>query len=552
MSKKSTTQPQSHLVSRKRRLFHSAIASITSVFIGLAFTLAHAQKLETACDIGNAVESADGSVRLAMIVGIDDYQAISNLSGAVNDASKIYRLISSGGDQGFPKQNICLLTNDDATYLNVKDKFEKALVDRAISDDGKPADQVLFYYAGHGSQIADQNGDEDTDGLDETLFLHDSLTRVSNHSRQRVAQLHDDEFNQMLSRLYEKSPNLTVILDSCHSGSATRDTTVRSRFVPPDPEMLARVAASQADTENDGEGSPNFAEFTPSSFPKAVFMSAARDRESALERAGEGEFTRALINVLRQRDGGRITYDQLYARVKSEMGVSAGQVPVMSGASGNFVFTKDIPYQPTYDWTVLQTTGNGVQISGLPTIGMGIGAEFLILPGSMTAEESLDPDIAKARMKATSSPSGNIWNLELISDFDRGDIEVGDFAKLVLPSPDARKLRVRIVPAGEEGGIENADMLRETLEARSDDALNSLDRPRLEFTDDDYEYEIALNQAGNIHIRDARGRTRNIYGTNDIQSENFLDAVTYDLANHLRQITLLTGWKITGRLVDSQ
>ncbi|CAK9003702.1 Metacaspase-1A [Durusdinium trenchii] len=481
-----------------------------------------------------------------MIIGIDDYQSTTDLRGAVNDASKIYRLITSDEKKGFPKENVCLLTNADATYANIKEKFESALVNRAAPETGKKADQILFYYAGHGSQVVDENGDEDTDGLDETLFLHDSLSRVSGNARARIPQLTDDEFNQMLGRLKEKSPNFTVILDSCHSGSATRDTNARTRFVPPDQKTLARAEKALVEGTITGEGSPNFAEFTPFSFPKAVFMSAARDREAAIERAGEGEFTRALVNVLRKRDGARITYDQLFARVKSEMGVSAGQVPVLSGASGNFVFTKDIPYAPSYDWTVLQKIPNGVQISGIPTSDIGEGAEFLILPGSMTAEEAQDPNIAKARMKAVSSPSGNIWNLELIKDFERGAIEVGDFANLVLPSPNARKLRVRIRPANEPNGIVNAAMLRATLEETKEEALSTLDSPRLEFVNENHEFEIALNDHGKIALFDAQGRTRNIYNTSDVTSQRFIDTVNFDLANHLRQITLLTGWKIEG------
>jgi len=517
---------------------------LCAVFVTLGVLPAQAQRLNTSCNVGKAVRSADGSLRLAMIIGIDDYQSISDLHGAVNDANKIISLITSDDGPAFPKENICFLANAEASYENVKDKFEKALVARAVGENGAPADQVLFYYAGHGSQIADDNGDEDTDGLDETLFLHDSLTRVAPGSRERIAQLSDDEFNGMLKRLYEKTPNVTVILDSCHSGSATRDIDARARFVPPDPEMLAKAAKALSETA--GEGSPNFAEFSPFSFPNAVFISAARDRESAIERAGEGEFTRALVNVLRKRDGARITYNQLFARVKTEMGTSTRQTPVISGASGNFVFTKDIPYRPEYDWTVLQLIPNGVQISGLPTSDIGEGAEFLIYPGSMTTEESLDPNIVKARMRAVSSPSGNIWNLERVQDFGRGQIEPGDFADLVVPAPDARKLRVRVRPAGEAGGIAGSDAFEAALIAAMHQSLRPADRNKFEFVDEGFEFEIARNNAGKLQIIDHLGRARNIYSASDSLSESLLRNVGFDLSYHLRQINLLAGWKING------
>ncbi len=511
---------------------------------------AAAQRLKTEqfeCNFGEAAKSPDGSLRLAMIVGIDDYQSIGDLRGAVNDAGKIYRLIVDDEVNAFPKENVCVLTNAGATYEGFKQAFEKSLIDRAVDKNGKPADQVLFYYAGHGSQLRDDNGDE-IDGADETLFLHDSLTRVEPGSSFRIAQLRDDEFNQMLGRLYKKTTNLTVILDSCHSGTATRDPDERIRFVPPDPEQFSRDVDSSNgdDAVSSPDGSPNFAEFTPLSFPNAVFLGAASDGQKAIERAGAGEFTRALVDVLRRRDGPNITYDQLFARIKAELGTTISQVPTLSGASNKFVFTKDVPYRPDYDWTVLEPTRDGVTITGIPTSDIGIGAEFLILPGSMTAEEAQDPDVAKARMRAVSSPSGNVWYLELIEDFGRGKIQPGDFAELVLPAADARRLRVRIRPSSERYGIADPASLRKALDSQKKYALPAKDHKLIEYVDDNFEFEIVLNEQGNLQILDSRGELRNIYDSADYQSTSLAKTISFDLANHLRQITLLNGWKIRG------
>ena len=49
-----------------------------------------------------------------------------------------------------------------------------------------------------------------------------------------IKDLLDDEFNRMLSGLYAKTHNITVVLDSCNSGTATRgDSEYIARFFDP-------------------------------------------------------------------------------------------------------------------------------------------------------------------------------------------------------------------------------------------------------------------------------------------------------------------------------
>ena len=89
-------------------------------------------------------------------------------------------------------------------------------------------DVAVFFYAGHGSQTRDKNGDE-PDEWDETFMLHDARSGG-------VRDLRDDEFNQMLARLHQKTNNITVIIDSCNAGTATRGpeaSSVVARFFEP-------------------------------------------------------------------------------------------------------------------------------------------------------------------------------------------------------------------------------------------------------------------------------------------------------------------------------
>ena len=86
-------------------------------------------------------------------------------------------------------------------------------------------DVVYIHYSGHGSQVEDLNGDEPQDQLDETIVPQDGRT-------EGVPDITDDELEALLSQL--KTSQAVVVLDSCHSGTATRGLEVRVRSVPAD------------------------------------------------------------------------------------------------------------------------------------------------------------------------------------------------------------------------------------------------------------------------------------------------------------------------------
>ena len=70
----------------------------------------------------------------------------------------------------------------------------------------------MFHYSGHGSQVIDVSGDE-PDGKDETICPHDFATE---------GMILDDDLRKVFSSL-PAGVHLDVILDSCHSGSGSRE-----------------------------------------------------------------------------------------------------------------------------------------------------------------------------------------------------------------------------------------------------------------------------------------------------------------------------------------
>ena len=64
-------------------------------------------------------------------------------------------------------------------------------------------------WAGHGSRVRDQDGDED-DGYDETLVPVDF---------QRNGQIRDDDIFKILVKPLRAGVTMTCLMDCCHSGT---------------------------------------------------------------------------------------------------------------------------------------------------------------------------------------------------------------------------------------------------------------------------------------------------------------------------------------------
>jgi hypothetical protein len=166
--------------------------------------------------------AAGAVTRRALLIGIDTYLSdqMRTLKGCVNDVARMKGVLMSRFEM--EEANILTLTNDQATRDAILSAIQTHLIDKAHA-----GDVVILHFSGHGAQALDDSGDE-VDGFDETIVPHDS--RVGN-----VRDITDDELNELLARLSAKTPNVTVILDSCHSGSGVRAVqSGTARRAPPD------------------------------------------------------------------------------------------------------------------------------------------------------------------------------------------------------------------------------------------------------------------------------------------------------------------------------
>ena len=162
--------------------------------------------------------------KLALLVGINQY-ASSPLEGCVNDIElQRYLLIHRFG---FNPKDIYILPQTEATRTGILTAFEEHLIKQA-----KPGDIVVYHYSGHGSRIFDPDpiitGLGDRQGLNGTFVPINSKLPTGYPEVGGVVQ---DIMGHTLFLLMSalKTENVTVVLDSCFSGGATREVRVRSR-----------------------------------------------------------------------------------------------------------------------------------------------------------------------------------------------------------------------------------------------------------------------------------------------------------------------------------
>lgn len=267
-----------------------------------------------------ATAPASSGRQLALCIGVDEYpDPRHRLSGCVNDARTWAAALSALGFQ------TRMLVNAEATRAGI-DREMRNLVTQS-----RAGDVIVLQYAGHGTHVADLDGDE-TDGRDEALCPVDFASG---------ALYIDDDIAKVFAQLPE-GVNLTVFMDCCHSGTNTRFAVglepgalappegSKARYVVPTPQ-LDEAHAQYRQQHPEARSARPGGTGGPESM-RHVKFSACLDREVALESGGNGEFTRRAVRVLKRGVRG-VSNEAFLNAVLAEFGTGAQQRPMLDCAS---------------------------------------------------------------------------------------------------------------------------------------------------------------------------------------------------------------------------
>ncbi len=266
--------------------------------------------------------TAKGSKRKALCVGINDYPYSGNdLNGCVNDANAWADLLKKNFN--FASNNVTILLDSQATKKKTLDAL-KTLVTGA-----RAGDHFVFTNSSHGSYVADTSGDEEK--YDEIICPHDI---DANHIK-------DDDLRQVFQNL-PKGVSMTVILDNCFSGTATRAAVGdilpgmrtpddrRVRFLSPALRGLPVLA-------NPWTAKPKSQVKYPQSTMKEVLLSGCTDKEYSYDAyfgdVYHGAMTYYALQAIRSANS-KLTYAQLEQRIRNLI-EDYPQHPQLEGSSVN-------------------------------------------------------------------------------------------------------------------------------------------------------------------------------------------------------------------------
>ena len=318
-----------------------------------AFCFAPTGHLQTKNQTATSAEAP----KFALLVGINRYKKykdinvnIRDLRGTHNDVGLMKSLLAEYGfkedsagaandkypcGQQTATSNVKTLCSEQATRDGILQNFRKQLIENAknyfvsgklTAGERDKGAVVVFYYSGHGSKLEDKNGDE-SDGVDETIVAQDS-------DRNGVKDIIDDEFDAFYKELSQYTTNITMMFDSCHSGSVTRGGTPKSveRNI-----KTKNNSRGGNPTLDDGINLPGKSDYVTisGSLPtqesqEDVFIDTTTKKEQ-----WDGALTYNFVNLLRQNPG--LSYREIIGLMRPSV-AKFNQTPQVEGDIDRAVF----------------------------------------------------------------------------------------------------------------------------------------------------------------------------------------------------------------------
>lgn len=386
-----------------------------------------------------AVTNGRAGVKRALLIGIDKYPKLTQLEGCVNDVQLMRGILEE--TFGFPSENMTVLADDQATRDGILAGLD------ALAEATGTNDVVLIQYAGHGSQITDREGDE-PDGLDETIVSFDSEGRFGVNR-----DVTDDEIRLRLLRLAAKTSNITLIIDSCHSGSITRDAFgVRSRSIEPDTRPISELPPSPISPSDQaalvaGESGPS------GWMPLAehyVLIAGCRDEEISYEYRppeGEGKVVHGALTYFLSEEMRRATsgtsYRDLFERAAAKVTAANGaQHPQMEGRADRELFgIADLTPMPFV--RVVGREGDTVTLGRGAAQGMTVGSTWAVYPQGTRRTEGATP-LGRVEITAVRAVAADA---RVIEESSTGAIVADARATELVHAYGDLRLRVEVVGA---------------------------------------------------------------------------------------------------------
>lgn len=500
---------------------------------------------------GGSYESLHGCVR-----DINHVEALLKNMLKVPEA-QIFKLVAShvnGSTQ--PSEQL-------PTYENMVTKFKE------LTKIAQPGDRVYIHYSGHGGRSVTAYPDlKGKNAIDESLVPMDIGNPQAHYLR-------DLELAKLLQSMVDKGLVVTLVLDSCHSGGATRggveNASVRGlskNIVDTTPRPTESLVASTEELLQNWQSLTKKEEKTRNLTatsgwlpePKGyVLLAACRDNELAHERPFNGKekngvLTYWLLDSLKTLGTG-ITYKVLHDRILAKIyGESKQQTPMLQGEGDRLVFNGQ-SMSCQYAVTVLKVdAANRVLLQAGAAQGVGEGAEFAIYELGTTDFTQTDKRVALAKIIEVDAEESWAEITEILRQekpvrtlrlyrpsaaIAPTQASIEDGAPALLLSPGVKLIRkVRLLPPEENRQPKGIEPKKALAAVNATKAMVEGNR-RLEFLSEDASneavaYYVSINEKGEYEILDADGRIINLRPSLKVEEPDAASSVVRRLV-HLSQ-----------------
>jgi len=306
-----------------------------SIAIGGCVSAMHASAQEA------TLRPPQGGVVRALLIGIDAYQFVPPLRGAVADARDIEQTLRRHG-----------VTDVTALYDAAADRATVMRILGQLVQRSRPGDLVVLSIAGHGVQEPEHVKGSQPDGLDNVFVLAGFNPKTVTGTQQRII---GTEFNHIIKQFEANGTRVLFVADACYGGGLAREVDPRAG------EMSYRQAPRYSLTVDSLQPISTVRDAFPSDldFQQTAFLAAVDRNTKAPEVRIPGvtgfrgalsyAVARAFEGAADENHDGRISQAELFTYVRQvayqlsdqrQHVVTAG--PVMRGIGSDVVFTRAV------------------------------------------------------------------------------------------------------------------------------------------------------------------------------------------------------------------
>jgi hypothetical protein len=147
----------------------------------------------------------------ALLIGVGNYENESKLPITVNDATVLYKLLTNPDRAGYPKDQVKLLVNEDASRIGIMNGLDWLI--KCTAKD--PLATVMIYFSGHG-------------GIKEKQYI--LIPNDFHWGKWKELGITKEEFAEKIEAI--RNRKLMVLLDCCHAAGIATKSSIENEFSP--------------------------------------------------------------------------------------------------------------------------------------------------------------------------------------------------------------------------------------------------------------------------------------------------------------------------------